>query len=446
MAKRLVVLGAGESGSGAAVLGKLKGYDVFVSDMAGIKKTYKDLMNQHGIDWEEGLHSTALILNADLVVKSPGIPDTVPIMKQIKEKGIKVVSEIEFASWFCNSKLICVTGSNGKTTTTLLIYEIFKKAGLNVGLAGNIGDSFALQVALSQFEYYILEVSSFQLDDCHAFRPDVAILTNITPDHLDRYNYDFNLYVKSKFKIASNQTSNDVLIVNHDDKVIMGALDQSPVKSTIIPFSLNELTLENGAGITNDEIRIKLQQKSFGMKINHLGIRGRHNVSNSMAAAISAMVMDIKNESIREALTDFKGVEHRLERVAAVRGVEFVNDSKATNVNSTWYALECLHSPVVWIAGGTDKGNDYSELSGLVKNKVRALVCIGKDNSKLIEQFNGDVATIVEAESMDEAVKMAYFLAKTGDTVLLSPACASFDRFKNYEERGNLFKKMVRKL
>ncbi|MFB6319774.1 UDP-N-acetylmuramoyl-L-alanine--D-glutamate ligase [Saccharicrinis sp. FJH54] len=444
--KRLVILGAGESGAGTAVLGKLKGYDVFVSDMGAVSDKYKHLLNQHQIAFEEKQHSEALILNADLVMKSPGIPEKAPIIKKIRENNIKVVSEIEFASWYCSAKLVCVTGSNGKTTTTSLIYDIFKKAGLNVGLAGNIGDSFALQVALKSYDVYVLELSSFQLDDIEKFKPDVAILTNITPDHLDRYDYKFENYIKSKFRITMNQTDNDVFIYNLDDPVTTEWLDRIGLKGKPVPFSLDKALKKDGGWEAGEDITLKYQDKILNMKRTSLGIKGRHNVSNSLAAGLSAMVMNIRNEAIREALSDFKGVEHRLERVSAVRGIEFINDSKATNVNSTWYALECLNTPVVWIAGGTDKGNNYAELLNLVKGKVRALVCIGVDNSKLKDQFGDIVNTIVEAETMEEAVKTSYFLAKKGDTVLLSPACASFDRFKNYEDRGNQFKQQVRKL
>ncbi|MFB6340758.1 UDP-N-acetylmuramoyl-L-alanine--D-glutamate ligase [Saccharicrinis sp. FJH62] len=444
--ERLVILGAGESGAGTAVLGKLKGYDVFVSDMAAVAEKYKNLLGQYQIPVEEGQHTEELILNADLVMKSPGIPEKAPMIKKLREKGIKIVSEIEFASWYCSAKLVCVTGSNGKTTTTSLIYDIFRKAGLNVGLAGNIGDSFALQVALKNYDVYVLELSSFQLDDIEKFKPDVAILTNITPDHLDRYDYKFENYIKSKFRITMNQTDNDIFIYNLDDPVTTEWLDRIGLKGKAVPFSLNKTLKKDGGWESGENITLKYQDKILNMKRTSLGIKGRHNVSNSLAAGLSAMVMNIRNEAIREALSDFKGVEHRLERVSAVRGIEFINDSKATNVNSTWYALECLNTPVVWIAGGTDKGNNYAELLNLVKGKVRALVCIGVDNSKLKEQFGEVVDTFVEAESMEDAVKMSYFLAKKGDTVLLSPACASFDRFKNYEDRGNQFKQQVRKL
>ncbi|MFC0877675.1 UDP-N-acetylmuramoyl-L-alanine--D-glutamate ligase [Saccharicrinis sp. FJH2] len=444
--ERLVILGAGESGAGTAVLGKLKGYDVFVSDMAAVAEKYKNLLGQYQIPVEEGQHTEEFILNADLVMKSPGIPEKAPMIKKLREKGIKIVSEIEFASWYCSAKLVCVTGSNGKTTTTSLIYEIFRKAGLNVGLAGNIGDSFALQVALKNYDVYVLELSSFQLDDIEKFKPDVAILTNITPDHLDRYDYKFENYIKSKFRITMNQTDNDIFIYNLDDPVTSEWLDRLGLKGKAVPFSLNKTFKNDGGWESGENITLKYQDKILNMKRTSLGIKGRHNVSNSLAAGLSAMVMNIRNEAIREALSDFKGVEHRLERVSAVRGIEFINDSKATNVNSTWYALECLNTPVVWIAGGTDKGNNYAELLNLVKGKVRALVCLGVDNSKLKEQFGEVVDTFVEAESMEDAVKMSYFLAKKGDTVLLSPACASFDRFKNYEDRGNQFKQQVRKL
>ena len=446
MGKKIVILGAGESGAGAAVLGQIKGYDVFVSDMSQIKPKYKELLNNYNISWEEGTHSIEKIMDAGLVVKSPGIPEKAEIVKQLREKGIEVISEIEFASWFCTSKIIAITGSNGKTTTTTLLYELLKKAGLNVGLGGNIGDSFALQVALNQFEVYVLEISSFQLDDIKTFRPDIAILTNITPDHLDRYHYNFQEYIESKFRIVENQTTTDFFVFNNDDPVIKTQLSQTVIKSKQIPFGFEPIHTEVGAWVDNDLITMQINDKHITMRTADLGIKGKHNVYNSMAAGISAVLMDIRKDTIREALSDFKGVEHRLERVAAVRGIDFINDSKATNVNSTWYALECMHSPVVWIAGGTDKGNDYAELRQLVQKKVRAIVCIGVDNSKIIEEFAGIVTTIIEATSMEEAVKKAYLLAKMNDVVLLSPACASFDRFSNYEDRGNQFKQYVRNL
>lgn len=444
--KRLVILGSGESGTGSAVLGKKQGYDVFVSDASTILPHYKEILTRYNIAFEEKKHTEALILNADVVMKSPGIPEKAPIVKALRTKGVQIVSEIEFASWFTTAKKVCITGSNGKTTTTMLVYEILKKAGLNVGMAGNIGQSFAMQVAEKNYDVYVLEISSFQLDDIETFKADVAILTNITPDHLDRYNYSFDAYVKSKFKIIKNQTEMDVFIFNNDDDVIVNALKSDAVKGKKLPFTLSESCGGDGAVLNKDELIIKIQEKLFNMKVTNLGIRGKHNVSNSMAAGISALVMNIKNETIREALSDFKGVEHRLERVSAVRGIEFINDSKATNVNSTWYALECMKNQVVWIAGGTDKGNNYAELELLVKDKVKAIVCIGVDNSKIKEMFSDHVNTIIEVDSMEEAVKSSYFLASSGDTVLLSPACASFDRFKNYEDRGNQFKNQVRNL
>lgn len=445
MKKKLVILGAGESGSGTAVLGIKKGYDVFVSDNGAIAEKYKAILNEYNILWEEKQHSHERILAADIVMKSPGISDTTPLVMEIRRRGIKVVSEIEFAFGFTNARLICVTGSNGKTTTTLLIHHILTKAGVNAGIGGNIGKSFALQVANEEKEVYVLEVSSFQLDDIEFFKPDIAVLTNITPDHLDRYDNDFEKYITSKFRIAANQTRQDVFIINSDDHVVLDWLKTNPVKSDVISFSQMPIA-GDGAFIQNEEINIQLNDKRFNMKISNLGIQGKHNVNNSMAAAVSAMVMNIRNEAIREALADFKGVPHRLERVAAVRGIEFINDSKATNVNSSWYALESVHGDVVWIAGGTDKGNDYSELLHLVKDKVRAIIAIGVDNAKLKSEFSEMVNDFIEVASMQEAVKAAYFLAKNGDTVLLSPACASFDRFKNYEDRGDQFKECVRNL
>lgn len=443
---RITILGAGESGVGTAVLAKLKDYEVFVSDMGAIEVEYKNTLDQYGITYEEGKHTEEKILKADLVMKSPGIPNNVSIVQKVLSKGINVVSEIEFASWYNNAKLVCVTGSNGKTTTTSLIYRIFKKAGLNVGLAGNIGDSFALQVALHDFDVYVLELSSFQLDNIEKFNADIAILTNITPDHLDRYDNKFENYIRSKFRITANQKPEDIFIYNLDDPITKEWMQRINIKGQLLPFTLNRTLKEDGGWINNSDFQLKFHDKSFKMKKSNIGIKGRHNLSNSLAAGLSAMVMNIKKEAIREALSDFTGVEHRLERVSAVRGIEFINDSKATNVNSTWYALECLNTPVIWIAGGTDKGNDYADLLSLVKGKVRALVCIGVDNTKLKDKFGDMVNTIVEVDSMEEAVKTSYFLAKKGDSVLLSPACASFDRFKNYEDRGDQFRQQVRKL
>ncbi len=445
MNKRLVILGAGESGVGAAVLGHKLGYDVFVSDSGQVSEKYKAELEALAVDWEEKTHTVEKILSADLVVKSPGIPEKVALVQTLIQKGIPVISEIEFAGQHSSAKMICVTGSNGKTTTSMLIHDILVRGGLNVGLAGNIGFSLARQVAEKDFDCYVVEISSFQLDGMYNFKADIAILTNITPDHLDRYDGKFEKYVKSKFRIVRNQTEEDMFIYCQDDKEIEKVMNTLSGKAQLFPFTL-EGELAQGAGIKNDNMQITIPNKSFQMSLKDLALKGKHNVYNSMAAGISAMAMNIKNETIREALSDFKGVEHRLEKVVTVRGIEFINDSKATNVNSTWYALECMTKPVVWIAGGTDKGNDYKDLLKLASQKVRALVCLGVDNEKLKQSFKDYVPTIVEVDSMDEAIKSAYFLAKKGDAVLLSPACASFDLFKNYEDRGTQFKTEARKL
>lgn len=441
---RLVVLGAGESGVGAAILGLKKGYEVFVSDLGAIADAYKLELENYGIDFEENIHTQTKILNADIVVKSPGIPDKAPLIVKLNEANIPVISEIEFAGKYNNAKTICVTGSNGKTTTVNLIYRILKDAGLNVALAGNIGDSFAKMVALEHHDYYVLELSSFQLDGMFHFKADVAVLGNITPDHLDRYDFDFSKYVDSKFRILQNMTSEDTFIYNEDDEVITEKLKQINPICNLLPFSQNK-ELSKGAYTLENTIKIYTKNR-FNMHQSDLGLNGKHNTYNSMAAALAANVFDIKNESIRDSLTDFQGVEHRMEPVAKVRGVEFINDSKATNVNSTWYALESMDKPVVWLAGGTDKGNNYNELKYLVKDKVKALICIGEDNSKLIDSFQGVISDIIEAENMEEAINAAYFIASKNEVVLLSPACASFDRFKSYEDRGNQFKALVRNL
>jgi UDP-N-acetylmuramoylalanine--D-glutamate ligase len=445
MSKRLVILGGGESGVGSAILGLREGFDVFLSDLGSIKEKYRTILEQYGIPSEEMRHSEEIILKADLIIKSPGIPEKAVIMKLIRQKGIPVISEIEFAGRYTTAKKICITGSNGKTTTTLLIWHLLKKAGLNAGLAGNVGKSFAWQVAEENFDYYVIELSSFQLDDMYDFKADVAVLMNITPDHLDRYDYRMENYVDSKFRIIRNQTENDWFIYCADDPVIMEELKKRQPMSRCIPFSLNAVPAE-GAGIQNDTLCINLNQNQFSMSILDLALQGKHNAYNSMAAAISGMVLEIRNERIRESLTDFQGVEHRLERFLKVHGIEFINDSKATNVNSTWYALESMTHPVVWIAGGIDKGNDYTMLVDLVREKVKAIVCLGVDNSKIHKAFDGIVRNIVDTISMAEAVKSAYYLARNGDIVLLSPACASFDLFENYEDRGRQFKQEVRNL
>ena len=434
MNKRIVVLGAGESGAGAAVLAKVKGFDVFVSDMSLIKDAYKALLNKYEIEWEDGRHSIEKILNADEIIKSPGIPDTAPVIREIQKKGIPIISEIEFAGRYTHAKMICITGSNGKTTTTLLTYHILKNAGLNVGLAGNVGKSLALQVATENFDYYVIELSSFQLDNMYKFKADIAVLLNITPDHLDRYGYDMQNYINAKFRITQNQTPNDAFIYWNDDPIITKELKAHDLKARLYPFSEEK---EEGvkAYTENNQIVIDAPNDTLTITEDDLALQGRHNLYNSMAASISAKVLDIKKEDIREGLKDFKGVEHRLEKVARVRGVEFINDSKATNVNSCWYALESMRTKVILILGGKDKGNDYSEIEELVKEKVNAIIC-----------FEGKVPHIEDASSMKEAVDKAFACAQKGETVLLSPCCASFDLFKSYEDRGEQFKECVRNL
>lgn len=445
MRNKLVILGAGESGVGAAILAQKQGYAVFVSDLGKIKDKYKNVLSEKHIDFEEEQHSEEKILEAETVVKSPGISDTAPLILKLKEKGIPVISEIEFAGRFTKAKTICITGSNGKTTTTLLTYHILKNAGMNVGLAGNVGKSFAWQVAEEYHDIYVIELSSFQLDGMYDFRADVAVLLNITPDHLDRYGYNMQNYTDSKFRIIQNQTEKDFFIFCADDEVIQNELTKTKIKPVQIPFTLKE-PANPGAGISNEKLIINFNQKQFSMSILDLSLQGKHNTCNSMAAGIASMVFQIRNEQLRESLAGFMGVEHRLERFLKVHGIEFINDSKATNVNSTWYALESILKPIVWIAGGIDKGNDYSMLKSLVKEKVKAIVCLGKDNTKLHAAFDGVVKNVVDASSMEEAVKAAYYLARNGDSVLLSPACASFDLFENYEDRGNQFKEQVRNL
>lgn len=445
MKNRIAILGGGESGVGAAILAQKQGFTVFLSDMGKIKEKYKNVLSNYKIDFEEEKHSTEKILNAELVVKSPGIPDKAPLIVQLKNAGIPVISELEFAGRYTNAKTICITGSNGKTTTTLLLYHILKNAGLNVGLAGNVGKSFAWQVAEEKFDIYVIEISSFQLDGMYDFRADIAILMNITPDHLDRYNYNFQNYIDSKFRIIQNQTENDFFVVCADDEVTQNEIKKRNITPAIISFGLGEPG-ENSAGVKEEKLVINIHKNQFIMSILDLAIQGKHNTYNSMAAGIASMILEIRNEQLRESLSNFTGVEHRLERFLKVHGIEFINDSKATNVNSTWYALESISKPIVWIAGGVDKGNDYSMLKGLAKEKVKAIVCLGKDNQKIHDSFKGVVKNIVDASSMDEAVKAAYYLARNGDTVLLSPACASFDLFDNYEDRGNQFKQKVRNL
>jgi UDP-N-acetylmuramoylalanine--D-glutamate ligase len=443
--KRLVVLGAGESGVGAAILGMAKGFETFVSDLGAIQPGYKTELEEHNIPYEELRHTPELILNADLVVKSPGIPDKAPLVKSLVQAGIPVISEIELAGRYTNATTICITGSNGKTTTTLMTYDLLKRAGMRVGLAGNIGKSFARQVAEEDFEFYVLEISSFQLDGMFEFRANVAVLTNITPDHLDRYDYQMQNYTNSKFRIVQNQTADDFFIYNDDDPVIEAELTKRALKSKLLPFSIAH-PLTEGGWVDGDQIVLNVSNNIFNMTIQELALQGKHNMNNSMAAGISGMVLKLRKESIRECLSDFQGVEHRLERFMRVHEIEFINDSKATNVNSVWYALESMSTAVVWIVGGTDKGNDYSQLMDLVKEKVKAIVCLGVDNSKIMAAFKDTGIEMVDTKSMSEAVRSSYFLASKGDSVLLSPACASFDLFKNYEDRGRQFKEAVRNL
>lgn len=444
----IVVLGAGESGVGTALLAQRQGFDVFVSDFGGIADHYKKDLEQAGIPFEENKHTEDKILRAFEVVKSPGIPDKAPIIKKLVEKQIPVISEIEFAGRYTDAKIICITGSNGKSTTTMLTYHILKNAGLNVGLGGNIGKSFARQVAFENYDFYVLEISSFMLDNMYQFKADIAVLLNITPDHLDRYDYKMENYSDSKFRIIQNQQANDVFVYCADDEETRKGLLKHKVSATAYPFSI-EKELETGAYLNQEQITINLQlknQEPLTMSIKDLALQGKHNIYNSMASGIVAKVLELRNESIRDSMGSFTNIEHRLEHVAKISGIDFINDSKATNVNSTWYALESMPSDVVLILGGVDKGNDYGMLKELVKSKVKAIVCLGKDNKRIHEAFEDDVEVIVNTFSANEAVQLAYHLAKKGDTVLLSPACASFDLFKNYEDRGNQFKRAVMEL
>jgi UDP-N-acetylmuramoylalanine--D-glutamate ligase len=445
MAKKIVILGAGESGTGSAVLAQKHGFDVFVSDKGTIKENYREILEKNSITWEEGNHNDPIILSADEVIKSPGIPENAPIIKKIREKGIPVISEIEFAGRYAKGLKICITGSNGKTTVTNLIFHILKKAGKNATMTGNVGNSFAMAVADGPYDYYVIELSSFQLDGMYEFKADIAVLLNITPDHLDRYDYKLQNYIDSKFRITQNQKKEDFLIYWEGDPIIKTELSRKKYEMTMLPFS-DEIKEGMAAYIENNELIIDYQNKTNLMTIHEFALKGRHNTYNSMAAAIAGKILNIRKEVIRESLADFQGVEHRLEPVITVCGINFINDSKATNVNSTWYAIECMENNIIWIVGGVDKGNDYSELFPVVKMKVKAIVCLGKDNKKIIEAFKDKVATIVETTSMEEAVRSSYYLAKKGDTVLLSPACASFDLFKNYEDRGRQFKQAVRNL
>jgi len=445
MKEKIVILGAGESGTGSAILAKKQGFGVFVSDMGQIKPKYKEILEKAKIRFEEGNHNEDEILIASEVIKSPGIHENAPLVMKLREKNIPVISEIEFAGRYTNAVKICITGSNGKTTTTNLIWHMLNKAGKKVALTGNVGNSFAMAVAEGGYDYYVIELSSFQLDGMFKFKADIAILLNITPDHLDRYDHKLQNYVDSKFRVTQNQTKSDYLIYWADDPIIITELSKKEFGMTLLPFSVDNK--ENmTAYVENDELIIDYQHKTNLMTIHDLALKGRHNIYNSMAAAIAGKVLNIRKDVIRESLADFQGVEHRLEPVITVCGINFINDSKATNVNSVWYALECMETDIVWIAGGIDKGNDYSELFQLVKKKVRAVVCLGKDNKKLIDAFRDKVHTVVEAASMEEAVRTSYYLAAKGDTVLLSPACASFDLFTNYEDRGRQFKNAVRNL
>lgn len=445
MQKKIVVLGAGESGVGAAILAKSKGFDIFVSDKGQVSSTYSKILNDYNIPFEEGKHNEDRILEANEIIKSPGIPDSAPLVKKLVSLDVPVISEIEFAGRYSKAKMICITGSNGKTTTTLLIYHMLKKAGINVGLAGNIGHSLARQVAENDFTHYVVELSSFQLDGMQQFKADIAILMNITPDHLDRYDYKMENYIDSKFRIIQNQTENDAFIFCQDDEIITKELQQISVQVQKHPFSIYEC-LPKGASLKNEDLIIKNDKINLNMKQRELSLKGKHNTYNSMAAGIAGSILGIRNEVIRESLSDFKGVEHRLEKLKSISGVDFINDSKATNINSTWYALESMDDRTIWIVGGVDKGNDYSELMDLVKEKVEAIVCLGVDNTKIHQAFEGVINTIVNTESMKDAVKVAFDLANDDATVLLSPACASFDLFKSYEDRGKQFKEEVGKL
>ena len=442
---RIVVLGGGESGVGSAVLAKVKGYDVFLSDMGKISDEYANVLQEWNIPFEQGKHSEELILNADEIIKSPGIPATAPMVQKISERGIGIISEIEFAGRYDSARKICITGSNGKTTTTSLIYHLLKEAGMNVGLGGNIGKSYAYQVATEKFDIYVLELSSFQLDNVYDFKADIAVITNITPDHLDRYDHKMENYVKSKFRITRNMSSDDCFIFCSDDEITINHLSQIITKAQQLPFTQKQ-EVEQGAFVRDDKMIVRYKEQECDMYLQELALGGKHNVYNSMAAAIAAKVMDIDNDVIRNGLATFQAVEHRLEKVLSIKDVLYINDSKATNVDAAWYALECQTRPVVWIVGGTDKGNDYASLIPLAKEKVKAMICMGLDNKKFHESFEGIVPEIHDVTSAADAVKVAHSLAVAGDCVLLSPCCASFDLFENYEDRGSQFKEAVRNL
>jgi UDP-N-acetylmuramoylalanine--D-glutamate ligase len=443
--QKIAILGAGESGVGTAILAKKQGFEIFVSDFGKIKEKYKVVLEQIGVEWEEGGHTEARIFNASIVMKSPGIPDSAPMVQQLISKGIPVISEIEFASRYTNAKIIGITGSNGKTTTTKWVYYILKSAGISAGMAGNVGDSFAKQVAGENVDWYVLELSSFQLDGIVDFRPHISVLTNITPDHLNRYNYNIEEYTESKFRIVKNQTEEDFFIYDADDEIISKWLEKHPVIAQKLPFSLQK-KFENGAYIENNNIKINIKNNQFIMPISTLALEGKHNTKNAMAASTVANLLRIRKETIRQSMEDFQGVEHRLEKVLKINNVLYINDSKATNINAAYYALDSVKGETVWIVGGEDKGNNYAELLPLVNEKVKAIICLGIDNSKIFEAFGNCVDLMVETQSMVEAVKMAYKIAEKGNTVLLSPACASFDLFENYEDRGRQFKESVRNL
>ena len=442
---RIVVLGGAESGVGAAVLAKVKGHEVFLSDKGKIKDEYVETLKKWDIPFEEGRHTEELILNADEVVKSPGIPGTVPMVQKLRAQGTHIVSEIEFASRYDPAKKICITGSNGKTTTTSLIYYLLQNAGLNVGLGGNIGKSYAYQVATEHFDYYVLEISSFQLDDVYDFKPDIAIITNITPDHLDRYDHKMENYVAAKFNITKNLTRDDCFIFDSDDDITIGHLDNIILRCKMLPFS-QEKEVEQGAFLRDDKIILRYEEEETDLYLQELALGGKHNIYNSMAAALAAKASGIDNEVIRNSLATFQPIEHRLEPVLSIKDVLYINDSKATNIDSAWYALECQKRPVIWIVGGTDKGNDYSILNDLVREKVKAIVCLGVDNAKIHAAFGSMGKPMTDAHSAEEAVRKSAEFAEPGDVVLLSPCCASFDLFKNYEDRGQQFKDAVRKL
>ena len=444
--QRLVILGGGESGVGTAILGKKQGYDVFVSDFGVISVKYQTILKRYNILFEEQKHTESLILNANVVMKSPGISDKVAIVKKLVEKAIPVISEIEFAFPFTNAKIIAITGSNGKTTTTMLTYHLLQQAGLKVAIGGNIGKSFAWQVADENFDYYVLEISSFQLDGCYQFCPHIAIITNISPDHLDRYDYKYQNYINSKFRITQNQTKSDYLIYDADDIEIKKMIHNNQnIKAQLIPFSIAQ-KVEKGVFLNNSIMEVKITDEELAIPTETMALEGKHNLKNAMAATAVANLLRIRKQTIRESLSNFHGVEHRLEKVQKIQNVQYINDSKATNVNSVFYALDSMTAPTIWIVGGVDKGNDYYELMALVNEKVKSIICIGLDNAKIIEAFGSVVEVMVEVESMSDAVKTAQRLAEKGDTVLLSPACASFDLFKNYEDRGNQFKEAVRNL